>query len=74
MATRSAAPRTRILALAVTSELIGRLAEEYLSLVPESLPFLSELLDDPEAPVEAAARAIVKQLESLSGESLAAYM
>ena len=53
---------------------MGRLNEEYLTLLPETLPFLAELLEDSELAVEARAAALVKQLEALSGESLEQYL
>ncbi len=55
-------------------QLAGRLSEEYLALLPETLPFLSELLEDAELAVEARAARLVRQLEALSGESLAQYL
>jgi U3 small nucleolar RNA-associated protein 10 len=55
-------------------QVVERLAEEYLALLPETLPFLAELLEDPEQPVEAAAAALVRRLEALSGESLEQYL
>lgn len=51
-----------------------RLKEEYLPFVPESIPFLSELLEDPEQEVEKRAQELVKELESLTGESLEPYL
>ena len=56
------------------TQLAGRLSEEYLALLPETLPFLAELLEDAEQPVEARAAAVVRQLEALSGESLEQYL
>ncbi len=55
-------------------QLVGRLSEEYLALLPETLPFLAELLEDAELAVEARAQALVRQLEQLSGESLEQYL
>ncbi|KAL4423978.1 hypothetical protein ABPG75_001279 [Micractinium tetrahymenae] len=74
MMTRSLEPRTRLLALEAVAQLVGRLSEEYLALLPETLPFLSELLEDSELAVEARAARLVRQLEALSGESLAQYL
>ena len=53
---------------------MGRLSEEYLALLPETLPFLAELLEDAELAVEARAQRVVRQLEALSGESLEQYL
>ena len=55
-------------------QLVGRLSEEYLALLPETLPFLAELLEDAELAVEARAQRVVRQLEALSGESLEQYL
>ena len=35
-----------------SQQLVGRLSEEYLALLPETLPFLAELLEDAELAVE----------------------
>ena len=48
--------------------------EEYLALLPESISFLAELMEDDAAEVEGLARNVVRQLEELSGESLDQYM
>ena len=50
--------------------LAGRLREEFLVLLPETLPFLSELMEDPVEAVEAACQATLAQLAELSGENL----
>jgi U3 small nucleolar RNA-associated protein 10 len=55
-------------------QLVARLSEEYLALLPETLPFLAELLEDAEHAVEARAAALLRSLESLSGESLEQYL
>lgn len=74
MATRALEPRARLVALAGLGALAARLAEEYLVLLPETLPFLAELLEDSEHAVEAAAAALLRRLEALSGESLEEYL
>ncbi|EFN52294.1 hypothetical protein CHLNCDRAFT_139047 [Chlorella variabilis] len=74
MMTRSLEPRTRLLALETVGQLVARLSEEYLALLPETLPFLAELLEDAELVVEGAAAALVRRLEALSGEPLDQYL
>lgn len=64
----------RLTALCALHQLVEKLSEEYLVLLPETLPFLAELLEDAELVVEAAARDVVKRLEEVSGESLADYL
>ena len=48
--------------------------EEYLALLPEAIPFLSELFEDPDEAVEGAARAFTGRLTELSGEDLKSLM
>ncbi|GLC34752.1 hypothetical protein PLESTB_001159600 [Pleodorina starrii] len=74
MLTRSPAARTRALGLEVVAQLVDRLREEYLVLLPEALPFLSELLEDDDAVVAARVREVVAQLEDISGEKLDEYL
>jgi U3 small nucleolar RNA-associated protein 10 len=74
MMTRSTSSRTRLLGLEVSSQLIGRLREEFLVLLPESIPFLAELLEDSDVVVERRTQEVVKVLEELSGEKLDEYM
>ena len=74
MVTRSEAPQERTRALAVTAGLVERLREDYLGLVPEALPFLAELLEDPEPQVVAATQILIARLEELSGEDLSQYL
>ena len=74
MATRSPEAPRRLQALAVVAGLVERVREEYLVLLPEALPFLAELIEDPEHAVEAATQSLLRRLEELSGESLEQYL
>lgn len=51
IAARGGDVRVRRRALAVTHGVVGALREEYALLLPESLPFLAELLEDEDAGV-----------------------
>ncbi|KAL6765337.1 NUC211 domain-containing protein [Haematococcus lacustris] len=74
MTTRSGSPRSCCLALEVVAHLVERLREEYLVLLPETIPFLSELLAHPEVAVESRAQDVMRQLEEVSGEKLDQYL
>lgn len=74
MMTRHASARVRRVAVEVVSQLVDRLREEYLVLLPEALPFLSELLEDADAAVAARVRNVILQLEEISGEKLDEYL
>ncbi len=56
--------------------MVERLQEEYSSpaLLPEALPFLGELLEEPDQAIAAAAKALVARLQLLSGEDLEGYL
>mgnify|MGYP002176149975 FL=1 len=74
LATRDPAPRARRVALAALLETTNKLQEEYLVLLPEAIPFLSELFEDPDENVEAAARTLTATLAELSGDDLTSLM
>lgn len=74
MTTRSSSVEERLRALAAVSGLVSRMQEEYLLLLPETLPFLAELLEDPEHEVVTITQQLIKKLEELSGESLEQYL
>ncbi|KAK9291503.1 hypothetical protein L1049_019451 [Liquidambar formosana] len=74
MQTRSEKVRTRVLGLRIVKNLLENLKEEYLVFLPEIIPFLGELLEDVELPVKSLAQDILKEMESMSGESLRQYL
>ncbi|XP_030533160.1 uncharacterized protein At3g06530 isoform X1 [Rhodamnia argentea] len=74
MQTRSEKVRSRILGLRIVKYLLENLKEEYLIFLPETIPFLGELLEDVEPTVKSLAQEILKEMESMSGESLRQYL
>ncbi|XP_020693820.1 uncharacterized protein At3g06530 isoform X3 [Dendrobium catenatum] len=74
MQTRNEKVRPKILSLRVIKYLLEHLREEYLVFLPETIPFLGELLEDVELPVKTLAQDILKEMEVLSGESLKQYL
>lgn len=74
MQTRSGKLRSQILSLRVVKYLVEHLKEEYVVLLPETIPFLGELLEDVNLPVRTMAQEILKELETLSGEDLKQYL
>ena len=50
-----------------------QLGEDYLALLPECLPFISELLEDNNDDVVASTSELVRVIEGLSGEKLDDY-
>ena len=74
MATRSESHVERRRALEVVKKLVDRLGEEYVMLLPEAMPFLAEVLEDPELHIQNETRALLRSLEELTGESLEEYL
>lgn len=74
MQTRSEKLRARMLGLRIVKYLVENLKEEYLVLLAETIPFLGELLEDVEPSVKSLAQEILKEMESMSGESLRQYL
>ena len=75
MKTRSDHPwKVRQAALKLVEHMFCKLGERYLVVLNETMPFLSESLEDEHPQVEAAAKEIVKKIETLTGETLQEYL
>ncbi|KAJ3706936.1 hypothetical protein LUZ61_010641 [Rhynchospora tenuis] len=74
MQTRTENVRPKMLGLKVIKYLVEHLKEEYLVFLPETIPFLGELLEDADLSVKTLAQEILKEMETLSGESLRQYL
>lgn len=72
--TRNGGVRARILGLRTVKHLVEKLKEEYGVVLPNTIPVLSELLEDVELPVKTLAQEILKDIESLTDESLEDYL
>ncbi|MCJ1435688.1 snoRNA-binding rRNA-processing protein utp10 [Xylographa pallens] len=60
----------RLIAVQCEMSLTGKLGEEWLSLLPEMLPFISELQEDDDERVEREVGRWIVQIEGILGESL----
>ena len=67
---RSEHASTRLAAVKCERSLTARIGEEWLSLLPEMLPFISEGMEDDDESVEDEVRAWVKEIEAILGERL----
>ncbi|KAL8715540.1 MAG: hypothetical protein Q9220_000876 [cf. Caloplaca sp. 1 TL-2023] len=68
--TRSESVAVRMAAVQCQQSLTKRLGEEWLGLLPEMLPFISELQEDDDEKVERETLAWIKMIEDILGESL----
>ncbi|XP_059533364.1 HEAT repeat-containing protein 1 isoform X1 [Myotis daubentonii] len=71
--TRDASPKVRFAALITVLALAETLKENYIVLLPESIPFLAELMEDECEEVEHQCQRTVQQLEAVLGEPLQSY-
>uniref|UniRef100_A0A667HQ23 HEAT repeat-containing protein 1 n=1 Tax=Lynx canadensis TaxID=61383 RepID=A0A667HQ23_LYNCA len=71
--TRDPSPKVRFAALITVLALAEKLKENYLVLLPESIPFLAELMEDECEEVERQCQRTVQQLEAVLGEPLQSY-
>lgn len=54
-------------------DLYVRLGEELLVLLPETIPFLAELMEDSDEDVEMLCEKVCNQIEQFLGESIQQY-
>lgn len=71
--TRHQLAAVRLLAVGACVELAKRLGEDYTPLLPETVPFLAEMLEDEDEVVERTCQARVQELERVLGEPLQKY-
>ena len=74
MHTRNDTAAVRVHTIQTIQACFNQVGEDYLYLVPETLPFLAELLEDSNGQVERLAHALKRQVEELSGEGLDTYL
>ncbi|KAL3283043.1 hypothetical protein HHI36_006201 [Cryptolaemus montrouzieri] len=70
---RNTNPTIRLISLKCLTELVKQLGEDFLPLLPETIPFLSELLEDEEESVEKSCKKSIQEMEKVLGENLQKY-
>ncbi|XP_053983600.1 HEAT repeat-containing protein 1 [Hylaeus volcanicus] len=71
--TRHAKPYVRSAALNALVEIVRKLGEDFMPLLPETIPFLAELLEDEDETTEKCAQNAVRTMEEILGEPLQKY-
>ncbi|XP_011505568.1 PREDICTED: HEAT repeat-containing protein 1 [Ceratosolen solmsi marchali] len=71
--TRHNKPCVRDTALNTLVEIVRKLGEDFMPLLPETVPFLAELLEDEDEVIEKNAQSAVRTLEEILGEPLQKY-
>ncbi|XP_017498673.3 HEAT repeat-containing protein 1 isoform X1 [Manis javanica] len=70
---RDSSAKVRFAALITVLALAEKLKENYIVLLPESIPFLAELMEDECEEVEHQCQKTIQQLEAILGEPLQSY-
>lgn len=68
MLMRDEISETRLAAVRAMMGLYSRLGEDWLGLLPETVPFIAELLEDDEETVERECQRLIKRIEEFLGE------
>lgn len=71
--TRNPHAEVRLFALASCVEIAKKLGDDFLPLLPETIPFFAEMLEDENPDVEKACQASVQDMERVLGEPLQKY-
>ena len=71
--TKSDSTRARLQAISVLEAVALAVGQEFLGLLPETAPFLAELMEDEEEEVEKRVQAFIHVLEEQLGENLQKY-
>lgn len=72
--TRSDNWKSRQAALLLIEHMFENMRERYLVVLNDTIPFLSELLEDENEKVEGTAKKIVQGIEKMTGESINDYL
>jgi U3 small nucleolar RNA-associated protein 10 len=67
---RSESSAIRLTAVKCERSLTDRLGEEWLTMLPEMLPFITDLLEDDDEKIERETRAWIRTAEEVLGENL----
>ncbi|XP_017774859.1 PREDICTED: HEAT repeat-containing protein 1 [Nicrophorus vespilloides] len=70
---RNPKPQIRSISLICLRDIVKKLGEEFLPLLPETIPFLAELLEDEEESVEKLCQKVVQEMEVVLGEPIQKY-
>uniref|UniRef100_A0A3Q2EEH9 HEAT repeat-containing protein 1 n=1 Tax=Cyprinodon variegatus TaxID=28743 RepID=A0A3Q2EEH9_CYPVA len=71
--TRHSDAKVRFSSLLLLMELASKLKENYVVLLPETIPFLAELMEDECEEVEQQVQKVIQEMENILGEPLQSY-
>lgn len=63
----------RLFVLEVLDLFVEKKGENYLTVLPDSVPLLAEALEDDDSRVEEKCRSLIKKMETVFGHSVESY-
>ena len=63
----------RLFVLEVLESFLDKKGENYLTVLPDSVPLLAEALEDDNSKVEAKCRKLIRKMEEIFGHSIESY-
>lgn len=63
----------RLFVLEVVESFLDKKGENYLTVLPDSVPLLAEALEDDNSKVEAKCRKLIRKMEDIFGHSIESY-
>ncbi|XP_061732027.1 HEAT repeat-containing protein 1 [Nerophis ophidion] len=73
MKSRHSDAKVRFSSLLILTQLAAKLKENYMLLLPETIPFLAELMEDECEEVEQQVQKVIQEMENILGEPLQSY-
>ena len=70
---KNSSPRVRFATLLTLDSLFKLLKDEFLQVLPDSVPYLAELLEDESAEVEQQCQVVIATIEDILGDSIQQY-
>ncbi|CAL1294382.1 unnamed protein product [Larinioides sclopetarius] len=71
--TRHDSPTIRFATIQVIREVVTVMGDNYLVLLPESIPFLAEIMEDDSSEVEQECNTVITEMEKILGEPIRKY-
>lgn len=71
---RAEVPAVRLAAVTAANKLSAKMGDEWLSMLPQTIPFIAEALEDEDERVEKQTHSLAMTIESFLGESLDSYL
>ena len=70
---KNSSPKVRFASLLTLDSLFHHIKEGFLEVLPDTVPYLAELLEDESAEVEQQCQVVISTIENILGDSIQQY-